>query len=221
MICILLCALLLCGCGRSLVITTGFGRNDVFRLGKSSCKMAELRVYLLDLQKQSEALYGEAIWESADREGLQQAVREQALAQITRVKALNLIGVSRNVMLTTEEERLAEEAEHNYYAGLSTAEQKYIDLDEKNLQRMFREYALAEKTWKSLGDSAEDEYEAFYEKTQCDLNVKLWQGVSLKKLEGDVDAPGFSACYRQKFAEEVPAEESAEQSGEQSGEQEQ
>ena len=208
-LCLLLCIVILAGCGRSLIITTGFRRGEVFRIGSTGCKIGEMRVYLLDLQKQHEALFGDAIWESSDREELQEAVREQALSQTTRVKALNEMGVKRNVMLTNEEERLAEEAEHNFYASLSDAEIKYIGLDEKNLQRMYREYALADKTWKSLGDSAEQAFQDFYEKTQCDLNTRYWQKIKLKKVEGDLAAPGFSACYQALFAQPAPDDKQA------------
>lgn len=193
-ICVLLSALLLTGCGRTLVITTGFGRGEVFRIGSSRCRIAEVRVYMLDLQKENEALYGRAIWEGGQSGALQEAVREQALSQLVRVKALNLIGVSRNVMLTSQEERQAEDAEHRYYAGLSEAETKYIGLDEKELQRMFREFALAGKTWRSLGEEAEKVYGDFLEETPCDLNTVYWQDISLKELEGDLEAPGFLQC---------------------------
>ena len=198
-LCMLLCAAVLAGCGRSLIITTGFGRGDVFRIGSESCKMSEVRVYLLDLQKENERLFQNAIWESESGPELQEAVKEQALAQITRVKALNQLAVKRNVMLTDFEKRQAEEAEHNYYAALSAEEIKYIDIDEKNLQRMFREYALADKTWTSLGETAVQTYEEFYKKTQCDLNTKYWQTVKLKKVEGDPQAAGFADCYRAVF----------------------
>jgi len=64
---------------------------------------------------------------------------------------------------------------------------------------MVREYALADKTWRSLGESAEQTYDEYFEKTQCDLNTKYWQTVSLKKIEGDLAAPGFSDCYKAVF----------------------
>lgn len=198
-LCMLLCAAVLAGCGRSLIITTGFGRGDVFRIGSESCKISEVRVYLLDLQKENERLFGNAIWESENSPELQEAVKDQALAQSTRVKALNQLAVKRNVMLTDSEKRQAEEAEHNYYASLSPEEIKYIGLDEKNLQRMFREYALADKAWTSLGDTAVQTYEEFYEKTQCDLNTKFWQTVKLTRVEGNLESPGFVDCYKAVF----------------------
>ena len=198
-LCALLCTAFLSGCGRSLIITTGFGRGEVFRIGSEGCRIPEVRVYMLDLQKENERLFGKAIWEGENSAELQDAVREQALSQITRVKALNQIAVERNVMLTDFEKRQAEEAEHNYYAGLSAAEIKFIGLDEKKLQRMFCEYALADKTWTSLGDAAVETYEAFYKKTQCDLNTKYWQTVKLKKIDGKTDVPGFADCYKAVF----------------------
>jgi hypothetical protein len=209
-LCALLCTAFLSGCGRSLIITTGFGRGEVFRIGSEGCKISEVRVYMLDLQKENERLFGKAIWEGGNSAELQDAVREQALSQITRVKALNQIAVERNVMLTDLEKRQAEEAEHNYYAALSAAEIKYIGLDEKKLQRMFREYALADKTWTSLGDSAVETYEDFYEKTQCDLNTKYWQTVKVKKIDGNLDAPGFADCYKAVFG--TPEQDSAQDS---------
>jgi hypothetical protein len=198
-LCAMLCLAVLTGCGRSLIITTGFGRGDIFRIGSQSCKISEVRVYMLNLQKENERLFGNAIWESESSADLQEAVREQALAQVTRVKALNQLAVERNVMLTDTETGLAQQAEHDYYAGLSEEEIKYIDLDERNLQRMFCEYALADKTWTSLGDAAVETYEAFYKKTQCDLNTKYWQTVKLKKIDGKTDVPGFADCYKAVF----------------------
>ena len=209
-LCALLCTAFLSGCGRSLIITTGFGRGEVFRIGSEGCRIPEVRVYMLDLQKENERLFGKAIWEGENSAELQDAVREQALSQITRVKALNQIAVERNVMLTDLEKRQAEEAEHNYYAALSPAEIKYIGLDEKKLQRMFSEYALADKTWTSLGDSAVETYEDFYEKTQCDLNTKYWQTVKLKKIDGNLDAPGSADCYKAVFG--TPEQDSAKDS---------
>lgn len=212
---LLLCILVLAGCGRSLVITTGFRHGEVFRLGKERCKIAEMRVYLLDLQKQCEAMYGEAIWESEAKEDLQQAVKDQALARLTRVKALKGIGISRNIMLTKEEEDLAAAARDKYFAALSPEEKKYIGLEGKKLLKVFEDYALAERMWKSFGDTAVQEYEKYFEKTQCDLNIRYWQKVSLKKIEGDPQAPGFIECCEEQFAKdraflEDPVENGAE-----------
>lgn len=211
-LCIMLCLVFITGCGRSLVITTGFRRGEVFRLGNEKCMIAQVSVYLLDLQKQNEKLYGSAVWESSDKEALQQSVKEQALSQITRVKALKRIAVSRNVMLSNDEKLLAEQFERSYYDGLSEDEKKYIGLDEKGLLKAVNEYVLADKVYRSLGENAEKVYEEFFDKTQCDLNTKYWQKVKLKKVEGNIEAPGLWECYQTYFGEERVKE--AEEAGE-------
>ena len=42
--------------------------------------------------------------------------------------------------------------------------------------------------------------EEYYSGTQCDLNTKLWQKITLRKVEGDPAAPGFAQCYKEMFA---------------------
>ena len=77
---------------------------------------------------------------------------------------------------------------------------------------MFREYSLADKTWRSLGESAEAVYNDYVEKTQCDLNARYWQDVSIERLEGDLAAPGFLKCCadmleaRDRVQQQVPAD---------------
>ena len=96
--------------------------------------------------------------------------------------------------------RQAEEAEHNYYASLSPEEIKYIGLDEKNLQRMFREYALADKVWQSLGDSFEDRYNTFIRSLDSDLNLKLWNSIEIEPVDPEADAGNsFIAAYNNIF----------------------
>ena len=64
---IILAAVSLCACGREgeysrVVFTTGFGKDEVFRIGRSSCTLPEFMVYLVNTQNQYESVYGEEIW---------------------------------------------------------------------------------------------------------------------------------------------------------------
>ena len=42
-LCMMLCAMLLAGCGKSLIITTGFRRGEVFRIGRRQQRAAGRR----------------------------------------------------------------------------------------------------------------------------------------------------------------------------------
>ena len=48
-----------------IVLTTGFHRNEVFRLADRSCSLAELMVYLTTEQNLYESVYGSDIWNAA------------------------------------------------------------------------------------------------------------------------------------------------------------
>ena len=48
--------------GTKVVFTTGFGKNEVFRIGDESCSKAEIMIYLTTTQNQYENVYGTEIW---------------------------------------------------------------------------------------------------------------------------------------------------------------
>ena len=71
--------------------------------------------------------------EIAEEVGLIEAMGyEKAVDYVRSVKkSMREKGQLKPARIAPDEERLAEEAEHTDYAGLSSAEQKYLGLDEK------------------------------------------------------------------------------------------
>lgn len=71
-LCGLVLAVFLCaGCGNSegaastrVVLTTGFDKDEVFRIDSESCRIPEILVYLTNTQNQYEQVYGPQIWET-------------------------------------------------------------------------------------------------------------------------------------------------------------
>ena len=55
---IMICMLLLSGCGKRLVMTRGYGKDELFRIGNTNCTLPEYNVFLLNLQKQCERTFG-------------------------------------------------------------------------------------------------------------------------------------------------------------------
>ena len=51
--------------GTKVVFTTGFGKNEVFRIGDESCSKAEIMIYLTTTQNQYENVYGTEIWNTS------------------------------------------------------------------------------------------------------------------------------------------------------------
>ena len=46
-----------------IVLTTGFTKDEVFRIETASCYKKEVMVYLTNLQNQYEQVYGTEIWQ--------------------------------------------------------------------------------------------------------------------------------------------------------------
>ena len=58
----------LTGCGArdsdgvKVVLTTGFEKDEIFRIETMSCTLPEIMVYLTNIQNQYESAYGTEIW---------------------------------------------------------------------------------------------------------------------------------------------------------------
>ena len=136
------------GNGTKVVLTTGFDKNEVFRIETMSCTLPEIMVYLTNIQNRYEEVYGTQIWEaSADGVTLEQNVKDIALAQIARIKTMNLMAGSYGVELTEEEKVQAENAAKTYYDSLNETEIEKMGVTEDLICRMYREFALAENVY--------------------------------------------------------------------------
>ena len=146
---------MLCGCaenidsGTKVVLTTGFGRDEVFRIGTSGCTLPEVMVYLTNIQNRYESVYGAEIWNtSVDGVTLEQNVKDIALAQIARIKTMNLMAGQYGVALDEEEKAQTENAARAYYGSLNDTERALMGVTEETIRDLYAEFALAEKVYR-------------------------------------------------------------------------
>ena len=158
---IVICSLFLSGCGKRLVMTKGFEKDELFRVGNTRCLISEYNVFLLNLQKHCERTFGHGVWEGSEGGELRESIEQRALSEASRLKVMLLLAVQDNIMLTDSEESLADEAETEYYEGLSAEEREYLGIEEDTLRKLFEQYALAQKVYKSVGTSFEERYDSF------------------------------------------------------------
>lgn len=153
--CVVLAVLFWTACGgrdgTRVVFTTGFGKDEVFRIEDESCKKDEIMVYLTTIQNQYESVYGEEIWNTAlDGMTLEENVKETVLARIAQVKTMYLLAIDKGVELDEEESALVEQASEEYFASLSDEEKELLGVSEETVRKLYREYALAEKVYAVL-----------------------------------------------------------------------
>lgn len=152
--------LFLCSCGKNeyasdsdedvtqIVLTMGFEKDEVFRIGKSSCDVTEYMVYLTNMQNHYEAVYGKQIWGvSANGITMEERVKENVAERIAQVKVMNLLAEEYQVMLTPEEESLVLQAAKEYYESLNTTEIESLQVTEEVIAQLYREYLISHKVY--------------------------------------------------------------------------
>ncbi len=157
------CAILLSGCQyiesmkqekdakTRVVLTVGFDDDEIFRIEKSSCRLAELMVYLTNTKNRYENVYGKEIWNASyDGETLEDNIKDTVLASIARVKAMNLLATKYNITLSTDEQQRVQQAAAEYFSSLSEHECERLNVNEELIKNMYVEYALAGKVYGHL-----------------------------------------------------------------------
>lgn len=155
--CLLLAAMLMVnGCGKigdgkKVVLTTGFDKDEIFRIETISCSLPEVMVYLTNIQNQYEAIYGDGIWETNLRGvTLEENVKDTVLAKIAQIKAMNLLAQKYNVELSERESELAGRAAKEYFASLNETEIAGMGVGEETIKQLYSEYALANKVYQYI-----------------------------------------------------------------------
>lgn len=153
---IVLAALSLGGCGGGegssrVIFTTGFGKDEVFRIGRSSCTLPEFMVYLTNTQNQYENVYGEQIWNvELDGVTLEDNIKDIVLAKLAQIKTMYLMARERDVELDEADLQRVEKAAETYYQSLSEQELQVMGVDQETIRQLYTEYAMAEKVYNQI-----------------------------------------------------------------------
>lgn len=139
------------GNGTKVVFTTGFGKDEVFRIGSQSCSRAEIMVYLTTTQNQYESVYGSEVWNVAlDGVTLEENVKETVLAKIAQIKTMCLLAQSKSVTLDEQEKEQVRQASEEYFQSLNDREKELMGVDLDTIQQLYTEYVLADKVYQYI-----------------------------------------------------------------------
>lgn len=148
------------GCSKDtkVILTTDMKKDEVFRIEDVSCTLPEVMVYLTNMQNQYEAVYGEQIWEKTGSKGsLEQAAKQQVLAELAQVKAMTLLAKEKGTQLGEREEERVTAAAKEYFGSLNEEEIAALGVNEELIAQMYREYALAEKIYQQIVEDVNPE----------------------------------------------------------------
>lgn len=147
--------LFLTACGKKLptkvVLTSDFIENEVFRMEGYPCMKNEVMVYLANSENRYSEVFGKQIWDVPLEEGtLEDGYKDTILARIAQIKAMNLMAADKKVVLDDEEEAKVLAAGRDYFASLSGPEIVYLDIDQDVINELYREFAVADKLYRTV-----------------------------------------------------------------------
>lgn len=159
---------------KRVVLTTGLKKNEVFKIGDMSCTQSEIMVYLTNMQNQYEAVYGEKIWDAkGDGSSLEQEAKEQVLAELAQVKSMDLLAKQKEIALDDKELQRAAAAAKEYFQSLNETEVAALGVDEKTIDQMYQEYALAAKVYQKIVENVNPEISDDEARTITVLQIRL------------------------------------------------
>lgn len=185
----------LTGCGQNtqIVFTTGLSGDEIFKIGSAVCTEPELMIYLITFYNQYADTYGPEMWEY-DFGGisLEDNVKDVVLSKMTQIKIMNLMAEERNIRLTDQETQKVQEAATHYYEKLEKKLKDREDITEKVVQTVYQEYAIANKVYETITESADMEISDDEARTVTvqEIYLKTWklknnEKVSMSEEEKD------------------------------------
>ncbi len=208
---ILAASCLFCGCsigGRQVVLTSGLGSQDVFKVDGEACKLAEAKVYLANYQNIYGKSYGIDLWEQGfQTKRLKKYVKEAALSKMTKIVCMELLAKDQGISLNGEELKAVKRAAEAYYGSLNEAELEFTGASEADIAAMYEDYALASKVYQSLtggiNEEVSDDEARIMEAMQIYVaGPKEADEVSAKLAAGE-DFAAVASNYNQKPAIEI------------------
>ena len=201
LILLLLISILCGGCNHEeepvkVILTTGFAKDEVFRIESVSCSKAEMMLLLTNTQNRYEAIFGPEIWEK-DFDGvtLEENVKETVIAQISCIKTMRLLADKYQVTLSSEQENGLREAAEVYYQSLNETEIETLEVTKELIEELYVEYALADKAYRYIIKDINPEI------SDDEARTITVQQILLKTFE--IDGTGQRIEYSNEIKEET------------------
>lgn len=150
------CLVALSGCGKlentRVVLTTGFTGDELFRIEDMSCTEAEFMVFLINSQDTYVEGFGKDILSVKVGEStMEESIKENCLATLAQIKAMNLLAVENGIELTDSEKDMAITAGQEYYSSLNEEEISAMDgITKEQIISLYEEYATANKLYEYI-----------------------------------------------------------------------
>lgn len=155
------CAVLLCVLAFFASIA-GCSKADALRIAQTSAKQAlkvdgeiytasQARVYLLNYQNLYGTVSGADLWHFGNHDGeLEAYVKNLTISQMTKILSMDSLAKSQKIALDEQELANIKKAAKAYYESLNEEELDYLQTQQAEIQKLYEDYALAQKLYTFL-----------------------------------------------------------------------
>lgn len=148
-----LCAALLLGavstgCSKGDSIVPQITTKQVLKVDGEHYSLPQAKVYLVNYQNLYGTVAGVDLWEQGNQNGsLEEYVKSLTISQLTKILSMDSLAKSREIVLEEPELANVQKAAKAYYNSLNDQELAYLEVDETDIQKLYEDYALAQKLY--------------------------------------------------------------------------
>lgn len=147
-----------CQSDTKVVFTTGLSGNELFKIGTATCTTPEIMIYLTTFYNQYAEAYGQEMWHyDFGGVSLEEHVKDVVLSKMAQIKIMNLMAEEREISLSDQEEQKVLAAAESYYQSLEKGLKEHEGITQKITENVYREYAIANKVYETITESADME----------------------------------------------------------------
>ena len=147
-----------CQSETKVVFTTGLSGNELFKIGSATCTTPEIMIYLTTCYNQYAKTYGQEMWHyDLGGVSLEEHVKDVVLSKMAQIKIMNLMAEERKIGLSDQEEQRIATAAESYYESLEKELRDREGISKKVVENVYREYAIANKVYETITESADME----------------------------------------------------------------
>lgn len=142
--------------GRPIYFTFGLLPSTLLKVNGQTESMASGRLLLSEIHEQYRDIFGDDIWSETTPDGvtMEEYAKGQVEQMLSRVAILNGEAKDQGIVLSDAEGSQASQAAIYYLSVTPAATKEALGLTEENMTEMFRQFAIANKYYKTVAGSA-------------------------------------------------------------------
>lgn len=140
------------GCSKNdTILVPKISAKQVIKVDGESYSLPQAKVYLANYKNLYGTVAGVNLWEQESQsQSLGDYVKDLTVSQMTKILSMDSLAKSRNIDLDETEKTNVQKAAKAYYDSLNELEISYLEVDETDIQKLYEDYSLAQKLYKSL-----------------------------------------------------------------------